>query len=198
MQSHFDQSGKTGYKIRRPETQKTRSILISALGFQQETQNPGHHTPWLVIVVLCSPSCCRVTVPSCRTKEGAPSTQLSMGTLPGTTSYLSPLCNRDSRSPHRVNYASTSQQLLTSCSTKLPEDRKSSSVYLHLKRQRALTSSKTSQSRHKIVSATQWVYNFYSLSQVQRKGMGPRLLRKWNRSFFFFLEPSSDNRLEQG
>lgn len=167
-------------------TQDAINQIYPLTVLQVKIAHPGHSTPWLVIAVWCSPSCCRVTVPSCRTKEGAPSTPLSMGALPGTTSYLSLLCNRDSRSPHCVNYASTSQHLLTSCSSKLPEDNKSSSVYLHLKRRPALTSSKTSQSHHRIVSTTQWVYNFYSAShRCKERGWGPHFSESGTDFFFF-------------
>lgn len=92
----------------------------------------------------------------------------------------------------------SSQQLLTSCTSELPEDHESSSVYLHLKRRIALTSSKRSQSRHGLlVPPSGFTKLLLRLSQVQRKGMGPTFLRKWSR-FFFFKEPSADKNFEQG
>lgn len=110
--------------------------------------------------------------------------------LLGTTSYLSFLCNRGRHhppSPCCVNYASTSQQLITSSSARPPEDHEFSSVYLHLKRQRALTSSKTSQSQ-KIVITTQWVYNFYWVSHRCRgKGWGPHFAESGTDFFFLFF-----------
>lgn len=92
----------------------------------------------------------------------------------------------------------TSQQLLTSCSSKLPEDQKSSSVYLHLKRRFALTSSKRSQSCHRLlVPPSGFTKLLLGLSQVQRKGMGPTFLRKWSR-FFFFRAKLSTKTLSRG
>lgn len=81
----------------------------------------------------------------------------------------------------------TSQQLLTSCSSELPADHESSSAYLHLQRRIALTSSKRSQSHHRLlVPPSGFTKLLLGLSQVQRKGMGPTFLGKWNTLFFFF------------
>lgn len=73
-------------------------------------------------------------------------------------------------------------------------------LYLHLKRRIALTSSKRSQSRHRLlVPPSGFTKLLLGLSQVQRRrGWGPHFSESGTNFFFFFLELSSDKNLEQG
>lgn len=81
----------------------------------------------------------------------------------------------------------SSEQLLTSCSSRLPEDHKSSSVYLHLKRWITLTSSKRSQSRHRLLEPPSGFTKTFtqSLTGAEKREWGPHFSESGTEFSFF-------------
>lgn len=158
-------------------------MVISFHSAQNNKENPGTNTPWLVVVR-------RVAAPHVIQRSVQPQHSSAWERLWALLRTFLVFVT-ETAIPRTVWIMHhSSEQHLTSCSSKLPEEHKSSSVYLHLKRWITLTSSKRSQSRHRLlVPPSGFTKTFtQSLTGAEKRGWGPHFSESGAEfSCFFFL-----------